>query len=327
MNCAICEPEMDTKPLYNYKDYKLYHCQSCDVMFWHPMRSPGREWYDAPFLIFGREFTWLKPIAITWAQRRFLDDAPARKGKLLDVGCGTGDFLLMAQDAGYSVTGIDISFKTIEIARSQRGLNEVYPYTIEELASQKPDEKYDVITFFELLEPLDNVPSFINSLKKLLKPNGFVALSVPNRDRWRFPIRLFLSFLEEWDYPPNHLSYWNIQALKNLFTSHGFSVLSVEAEPFKASDWAWNFLISQKLGIHPPVLKIAKKFFSKGDDSTIMPSKPGFRDNVVKLATSFYLRAFIPFLGMITLPLRVLLRKKGPGIYLLAQLKNQNTGG
>jgi SAM-dependent methyltransferase len=320
MHCAICGQEIDIKPLYDHKGYKLYHCRSCDVMFWHPMKNPGVEWYDASFFYCGRRLAWLKPKTVDWNHARFLKDTPVRGGKLLDVGCGTGDFLIMAQGAGYSVTGIDFSQTTIEIARSRFGLKELYPYSLEQLLTEKPGVKYDVIVFFELLEHLDDVPGFMNSVKKLLKPGGFVALSVPNRDRWRVnPIGFSV---KEWDCPPNHLTRWNIPALENLFTSQGFSVLSTDVEPLGASDWAWNFFVTERLGIHPLVQRFAARALGKGDNSTVVPGKTNFLSTIAKLAANLYLNVFVPALGMITLPLRALLRTQGTGIYVLARLKN-----
>jgi len=292
-------------------------------MFWYPMRNPGVEWYDASYLYCGRKLAWLKPKTVSWNHAQFLKDMPARGGKLLDIGCGTGEFLAMAQDAGYSVTGIDFSQMTIEIARSQFGLKELYPCTVEELVSQKPNEKYDVIVFFELLEHVDDVPGFMSSVKRLLAPGGFIALSVPNRDRWRVnPVGLSV---REWDYPPNHFTCWSIPALVNLFTRHGFSVLSVKVEPLKALDRDWNVFVSIRLGIQPLIETLIVRPLSNSGRFTVVGRKPSFLHSLVKLAAHLYLRVFLPFLGMLTLPLRVLFKKQGSRLYLLAQLKNRGT--
>lgn len=322
MQCAICGQEIDSKPLAEYKEYKLYHCKTCDAMFWHPMKGIEAQSYDADDI--AGALSWLELTAVSWRHSRFLQNPPAKGRNLLEVGCSTGEFLIMAQNAGYSVTGIDYSQGATEFARSQFGLKEVYPYTMEQLISQKPDVKYDVIVFFEVLEHLDNVPGFMDSVRKLLKPGGFVALSVPNRERWRFSSEKF--FRPKWDLPPNHLTRWNIPALVNLFTSYGFSALSVEVEAFKALDHDWSNCISDKLGINPLAEKICRKAIGQSNSSSATPRRFNLRKTITRYAGMLYLKAFFPFLGMITLPLRALLMKQGNSIYLLASLKNQREG-
>lgn len=60
-------------------------------------------------------------------------------------------------------------------------------------------ERFDIISFFEVLEHLDNPVRFIEHIRGLLKPGGHIIPSVPNRNS-------FLDTLAESDYPPNHLT-------------------------------------------------------------------------------------------------------------------------
>src|SRR5438132_718109 len=81
-------------------------------------------------------------------------------------------------------------------------------------AAQNPGEKFDVVTFFEVLEHQAAPAEFLRSVKSCLKPRGSIALSVPNRERW-------LTGPDVLDYPPNHFLRWNVGVLKRFLEMQG----------------------------------------------------------------------------------------------------------
>jgi hypothetical protein len=66
--------------------------------------------------------------------------------------------------------------------------------------------------------------AFLRLAKTCLREYGYVALSVPNRARWQKGIEVL-------DYPPNHLTRWDIRTLSNFLMSEGFDILSIREEP------------------------------------------------------------------------------------------------
>jgi 2-polyprenyl-3-methyl-5-hydroxy-6-metoxy-1,4-benzoquinol methylase len=326
--CPACGGGIGSEAIDGYKGYKLYHCYACDLMFWYPMKSVASEWYEdfygAPI-----DLTPHKPAQILWSQNQLLKDRPAPGGRLLDIGCGLGDFLFMAQKAGYLVTGIDFSPKFIEIARQRFGFDEVYPWTLEDFVAEKPDSKYDVITFFEVLEHLDNVRDFSQLVKTLLKPGGYVACSVPDRDRWRFLSRWLLSHVsQERDYPPHHLTRWNPAALTNFFNSYGFTILAIKREPpvsrsLRSLGYG-GWLLSSELGIQRLGVVLAKKVETEDTNRASTPQRSilgMIKGMVIRLAGKLYYEVLAPLLGLALLPLWLLLRRQGASIYLIARLK------
>jgi SAM-dependent methyltransferase len=276
------------------------------------MRSGGLEAYNS-FHEDIKEWELFSPKTLRWVQTKFLQDMPAFGGKLLDVGCGRGDFLAMAKTKGYSVTGIDFSTQIIETARKKFALK-VYPLTLEEFVAKKPTEMHDIVTFWEVLEHLDNLQSFIKCLKKVLSSRGYVVCSVPNRERWRFQ---FL-FEEWWDLPPIHLTRWNKRAIRRFFERNSFSVISIKIGPLNITDNAWNSFIMDKLGIR----QLGSKFFRKGLGANRKKGSK-IQGAIIKFVLRFYSKVFAPFFGVITLPLRLLLRKEGSHIYLIARRSEQ----
>ena len=327
MDCPACSNKTSSESIDSYDSYKLYHCHVCGVMFWHPMKGAASEWYEA-FYGAAIDLTPLKSAQVLWSQNQFLKDMPARGGQLLDIGCGVGDFLFYAQKAGYSVTGIDFSPKFIEIARQRFSFEELYSLTLDEFVAEKPKSKYDVVTFFEVLEHVDNLTDFLHSVKTLLKPGGYVACSVPDRDRWRYYSRWLLSHVsQERDYPPHHLTRWNPDALANFFNKHGFSVLAIKREPpissslrsFGYSGW----LLCSELGIQKLGILIAKRVGAREINQASVPRRSilnMLKSIVIKLGGKLYYEVLIPLLGLVLLPLWLLLRRQGASVYLLATM-------
>lgn len=118
--------------------------------------------------------------------------------EILDIGCGGGilsESMAIDPDLSNStITGIDLSENAINIAKlhlEETKTNNINPGSInlkyyvssvEDFLENNPEQKFDVITCLELLEHVPDPGSIINSIKKLLKPNGTVFLSTLNRN-------------------------------------------------------------------------------------------------------------------------------------------------
>ena len=81
-----------------------------------------------------------------------------------------------------------------------------------------------MVSFFEVLEHQDNPAGFLAQVRSLLKPGGYIALSVPNRNRWQ-------KGLDVTDLPPNHLTRWNPEGLTGFLLREGFEIVSLREEP------------------------------------------------------------------------------------------------
>lgn len=144
-------------------------------------------------------------------------NASGNQKQLMDVGCGDGIFLEMAQSHGWDVWGIDLDEKSIEVGR-KRGLKQLYNQTMQEFSVSSVGEKkvYDVITFFEVLEHQSDPMLFLRSLHPFLRNGGLIAGSVPNRNRFT----LFTD--ESGDLPPYHFTRWDCSALEFALKRTGF---------------------------------------------------------------------------------------------------------
>lgn len=97
--------------------------------------------------------------------------APAR---LLDVGCGGGDFLRAAKDAGYQVMGIDASKASPPLC-AKKGVDAI----AENFLTYDFGQKFDVITMIDVIEHLDHPRDFLDRVHDLLTPTGLFLSKTP----------------------------------------------------------------------------------------------------------------------------------------------------
>jgi len=99
------------------------------------------------------------------------------KGKLLDVGCSYGNFLLIAKNKGFEVYGMEVSETAVEIARKKYNLNVVKALTFDELLEDFKGP-YKVITAFEVIEHIEKPLKFLQGVYNLLDNTGFFSFLV-----------------------------------------------------------------------------------------------------------------------------------------------------
>lgn len=148
------------------------------------------------------------------AEFRYLPK-PRPGQRLLDIGCGNGDFLLKARDAGWDVVGVDPDPKAAAAAK-QRGLA-VSVGSVDLFAGES--DCFDAITLSHVLEHLHEPAPFIRAVHRLLKPGGVVFVDTPNIEsrgarRWGGNWR----GLET----PRHLVLFSLAGLVGLLRAGGF---------------------------------------------------------------------------------------------------------
>ncbi len=248
--CPACGEATNASPLELFNGVSRYACAGCDLHFWHPVAMPDAAWYETAYQ--GRDQT---AMPLEPGHRFFLADPKApKRGRLLDLGCGTGNFLAAARDAGFDVTGVEFDSSAALYARQHYGLQKIFAQRPEDFRAAHAHEQFDVVTFFEVLEHQEHPRQFLDVAKDCLAVGGFLALSVPNRDRWQKGV-------ESLDYPPNHLTRWSPRSLRSFLERNGFEILSMRQEPLGIRRAAGVLsaglrtgLVSSVAGERPPTL-------------------------------------------------------------------------
>ena len=131
--------------------------------------------------------------------------------KILDVGCGTGNFLEYVLKSGWKVIGVEPNDSARKIANSKTS-NCVFE--INKLSELK-ENSFDVITLWHVLEHLPKLEDHIALLIKLLKPNGKLIIAVPNYNS--FDAKYYREFWAAYDVP-RHLWHFSQTSMDKLFS-------------------------------------------------------------------------------------------------------------
>ncbi len=305
MECCICKAGENLGFIKEINGYKLYQCARCGIIFSDPMKNPGSSWYEnAEIYQIGRLFSTGKT---AWYHNQFLKMGEAKGKNIMDLGCGFGQFLNAAKNLGYDAYGIDFDTQSLEVAREKFKLTNISQATIEEFIKINPEIKFDYVTFFEVLEHVASPVDFINGLKKLLKTNGQIAFSFPNRDRLFDP-------LGEDDNPPNHLTKWNENSLIKFLDICGFEAVKLTVKDLKKEDFIMFLKSKFKTGLIKKMIRESKK------ESNSKPLKKARILNNIK-ETVYFLISLIASPVFWLIYLVGAYKKKGGGIYCQARLK------
>ena len=184
------------------------------------------------------------------------------KGRILDIGAGTGDFLLEAKNQNWDILGIEPNDKAKGIAVG-KGIK--FGDTIEKLESNS----FDVITMWHVLEHVPDVEHQVAELKRLLKPSGTIIIAVPNFKS--YDAKYYKEFWAAYDVP-RHLWHFSKTAIEKLFDKQNMNLedikpmwfdsfyVSLLSEKYKSGKM--NFISGFFIGLISNVSGFFKKEFS-----------------------------------------------------------------
>lgn len=146
---------------------------------------------------------------------KLLNSFKTEEKKLLDIGCGTGDFLLTCKNNGWNVVGVEPNKTAKKIAETK--LTSTIYIDIDNVLSKR----FDVITLWHVLEHVPNLEEYISKLKLLLKPNGVLIVAVPNFKS--YDAQYYKQFWAAFDVP-RHLWHFSKKAIQELFSRQQLKV-------------------------------------------------------------------------------------------------------
>lgn len=155
------------------------------------------------------------------------------KGRILDIGAGTGDFLLECKNQNWEILGIEPNDKAKGIALG-KGIK--FGDTIEKLESNS----FDVITMWHVLEHVPDVEHQVAELKRLLKLSGTIIIAVPNFKS--YDANHYKEFWAAYDVP-RHLWHFSKTAIEKLFNKQNMNLEDVKPMWF---DSFYVSLLSEK---------------------------------------------------------------------------------
>ncbi len=142
-------------------------------------------------------------------------------GNILDLGAGTGAFVNIMNRAGWNVTGLEPDATTRQLALQ---LQQAELQPIEELF-KLPAESYDAITLWHVLEHVHSLHSYLDQLKRLIKPDGKIIIAVPNYTSYDADV--YGSNWAAYDVP-RHLYHFSPQSMTLLVEKRGWAIQAIK---------------------------------------------------------------------------------------------------
>lgn len=280
-SCPICDQSETSLFLegvdysYTKEEFTIVECQSCQFRFTNPIPTIDKigDYYKADNYISHTsskkgifEKVYHKVRKHTLKKKLQLVSKYAKSKTLMDIGCGTGDFLGFVNQQGWKVKGLEPS----EDARNKAIQNhQVEVESTEELAHQESGS-FDAISMWHVLEHVYNLNEDFAHFKRILKDNGHLFIAVPNCASYDAQ-----HYKKEWAaYDlPIHLYHFRPDDIKALAEKHDMKL--VEMIPMKFDSY-YVSMLSEKYKANAEKLSIGHMFkgFFKGLKSN-MKAKNG----------------------------------------------------
>ncbi|NUN22222.1 MAG: class I SAM-dependent methyltransferase [Candidatus Jettenia caeni] len=273
VNCNICGVD-DTSLIAVQNGYRMVKCKNCGLVYLNsrPNQQTLLKLYADYHQREGKdEDVWARLMEKNFKEvSLLLNKIFPEKGKILDVGCGYGHFIEIMQDCGWFAQGVDPSSGTLYHAK-KKGLN-VIETSFDD--SSFPDNFFDVVTAFYVLEHLPDPLSTAKKIFEMLKPGGVIVIRVPHTT----PIVRFLSVFtidnNLYD-APYHLYDFSPMTITVLLKKAGFSLIQVMPGSPTLPPKRFERVISLVSGYFSQVLFVMSrgKFLLPGTSKTIIAVK------------------------------------------------------
>jgi SAM-dependent methyltransferase len=169
-----------------------------------------RDWFSIRFLTL-----LFKKVLLAERRRALLGRRP---GRVLDVGCGNGDFLFSLKERGWEVQGVEFSAEAAELARAKS----VTVHRGELASAAFPTGFFDVVTLWHVAEHLPAPLTEFAEVRRVLRNDGLLVLEVPNSDC--LTRRLCGAQWRQLDVP-RHLQHFTPATLERALTQAGFALI------------------------------------------------------------------------------------------------------
>jgi 2-polyprenyl-3-methyl-5-hydroxy-6-metoxy-1,4-benzoquinol methylase len=265
--CTLCECGKHQKAFTKH-GYDHFQCNNCQSIYVFPRPSEAEliAFYQLAQTEHLSESCWQDSHKHAWPLWKQTLEIAYKKigfGKLLDIGCGTGEFIQFAQNLGWQDTeGIEIVPEIAAIAHTKTD-SIIHTQILGE--AHLKYGKYSVITLWDVIEHLSDVKGNLKEIYNLLKPGGILILGTVNRHG--FSIRSLKQNAMTFG-PPEHLTFFTKKGTSFALSGQRMKVINQWSSLIYLQEWT-RFLGSHKKQNQIPSLESYTEFRSKLTSSTI----------------------------------------------------------
>ena len=228
-SCPLCNSKR-LHYVFSFQSYRVVRCDDCNLMLMNPQPSAAelKQIYTSGYFLGddtpeGREqVSQMKRATARIYLRQIGRYRGAHTGRLLEIGCGQGEFLVEAQALGYDVTGVEISPAAAKIAARKIGAGRVVCGEVESVALG--EGQFDVCVLSDVIEHIREPFVFMSTILKLLRSNGVVFIATPTLSSWSARL-----LGENWmEFKPEHLFYFDDNTIQHALHRAGFRNIIVQ---------------------------------------------------------------------------------------------------
>lgn len=239
MPCNLCQAD-DTELLFEGVDrlhdilgtYKLVCCRQCGLIYIDPMPTSENlaQHYPADYIPYSKAVDdepcflkrWDRRYGVYKRCRAVVQHSVRQSGRVLDVGCATGNFLDgMRRFGNWQTVGVEPNFYASNYARERLSLN-VFTGSLKEANFE--DSSFDIVTLWDVLEHVPDPMATLQEVARVLRVDGLMVLSLPNPETWE--ISLFGPDWAGWDIP-RHLHLFTQDVLARYLKESGFKIIKI----------------------------------------------------------------------------------------------------
>lgn len=240
-NCPACSSSKSEK-IFTASDYlvsgesfDIMECSDCSLRFTSPIPNEediGKYYKSNDYIshtskgnsIINKIYRIVRYFTLRSKRKIVRRIAQKQSGTLLDIGCGTGNFLGIMKQSGWNIKGVEVN-------KEARKLAELNTDSVIMNQSEyfKSEQKYDVITLWHSLEHLHELEQYLNKISLSLNANGVVIIALPN----------YISFDAEYyqhDWAaydiPRHLYHFSFEAMIIMMKKFKFELIQSKQMPF-----------------------------------------------------------------------------------------------
>ena len=214
--------------------FNIVSCETCGFLFTNP-RPKQKDiinYYDSPEYIshtnkkkglFNLLYQSVRKYTIH--KKTALVKSLIKTGGVLDIGCGTGEFVNSCSKNGLTAEGVEPSEKAVKEAKTNYRINISQDISLK----QYKDQNFDCVTMWHVLEHVYELEETIINIKRILSKNGFLVLALPNNESW--DAEYYNEFWAAWDVPI-HLWHFSKKNIVKLLEKNKFKLVSTKAMIF-----------------------------------------------------------------------------------------------
>jgi SAM-dependent methyltransferase len=241
------------------EEFALYLCGKCSLLITSPAPSPeliGKYYQSKEYISHGS--TQANLVSYIYKSARFFTlrgklrivERNSTGKKILDIGCGTGEFLHYFRQKGYDCQGVEPNPGAREYA------SKTYSLPVRERFEFRVDEEanFDCVTLWHVLEHMHDPAETLSRLRSVVKPGGTLVIALPNPDSW--DAKFYKEFWAAYDLP-RHLFHFRPENFIMLATKYHFELTQIIPQKL---DSFYVSLLSEKYRLKN--LRLFRAFFN-----------------------------------------------------------------